>query len=234
VPKLPIVFLDDGGVMSDNAMRPGPWQRLVGEFFVPRLGGSHWVWAEANRRVTATLFADFDAVLNEDRDFASFERRYNRLWLPPMCRWVGVAEPPDDEIDALCREATAWITRRVEAPQRGAPEAVRWLSEHDYRLFTASGEDSIALDGYLSAIGVREYFGERVYGPDLLGVMKSGPWFYESLFAETGVDPADALVIDDSPKAIAWARGVGAEALHVGTELSRLADLPEWLSRRGE
>ena len=232
MPKLPVVFLDDGGVMSDNAMRPGPWQRLVGEFFVPRLGGSRWVWAEANRRVTATLFADFDAVLGEERDFAAFERRYNRLWLPPMCRWVGVDVPPDEEIDALCREATAWITRRVEAPQRGAPETVRALGRDGYRLFTASGEDSIALDGYLSAIGIRDCFGERLYGPDTLGVLKSGPWFYERLFEDTGIDPADALVIDDSPKAVGWARSVGANALHLGTELGRLADLPGWLSRR--
>jgi HAD superfamily hydrolase (TIGR01509 family) len=227
----PAIFLDDGGVMSDNAVRGGQWQRLVGEFFAPRLGGSPWAWAEANRRVSTALFAEFDAVLGDDREFAPFERRYNRLWLPPMCRWVGVDEPPEEQIDALCREATDWITRRVEAPLRGAPETVQRLSRDGYRLFTASGEDSVALDGYLSAMGIRDCFGERLYGPDLIGVLKSGPWFYEGIFADAGVDPADALVIDDSPKAVAWARGLGATALHVGAELTRLADLPEWLSQ---
>ena len=228
------MFLDDGGVMGDNEMRSGPWQRLVGEFFAPRLGGSRWAWAEANRRVATSLFADSVADLDDEREFAAFERRYNRLWLPPMCQWVGVETPPDEQIDALCREATGWITARVHAPQKGAPEAVRRLSRDGYRLFTASGEDSVALDGYLSAMGIRDCFGERLYGPDLLGVMKSGPWYYERLFADAGIDPADALVVDDSPKAIAWARGLGARALHVGTDLTRLADLPEWLSQPAE
>ena len=226
-----VVFLDDGGVMSDNAARGGQWERLVGQFFAPRLGGSPWAWAEANRRVATALFEDFDAILGDDPAFAPFEQRYNRLWLPPMCRWVGVDEPPDEVIDPLCREATAWVTCRVEAPMKGAPETVRGLKKDGYRLFTASGEDSISLHGYLSAMGVRDCFGERLYGPDLLGVLKSGVWFYERLLAETGVDPAAALVIDDSAKAVAWAREVGATALHVGTELTRLADLPGWLSR---
>lgn len=230
----PAIFLDDGGVMSDNARRAAPWQRLVGEFFEPRLGGSRWAWAEANRRVATDLFANFEALLGEDRAFGQFERRYNRQWLPLMCRWVGVDEPADDQIDALCREATAWITCRVEAAIPGAPETVRRLHRESYRLFTASGEDSIALNGYLRAMGIRDYFGERLYGPDLLGVLKSGVWYYEALFGDAGIDAADALVIDDSPNAVAWAREVGAQALHVGTELSRLADLPEWLSRRAE
>jgi HAD superfamily hydrolase (TIGR01509 family) len=228
----PAIFLDDGGVMSDNARRAGPWQRLVGEFFAPRLGGSQWAWAEANRRVATELFANFEALLGEERAFGQFERRYNRAWLPPMCQWVGVTAPPDDEIDALCREATGWVTARVEAAISGAPETVRQLSREGCRLFTASGEDSVALNGYLSSMGIRECFGERLYGPDLLGMMKSGTWYYEALFADAGVAPADALVIDDSPKAVAWAREVGAEALHVGTELTRLSDLPEWLSQK--
>jgi len=35
----PIIFLDDGGVMNDNNARALQWQRLVGEYFVPLLGG---------------------------------------------------------------------------------------------------------------------------------------------------------------------------------------------------
>ena len=48
------IFLDDGGVLNDNDRRAPQWQRLVGEFFVPRLGGTHQAWAEANRRTIAS------------------------------------------------------------------------------------------------------------------------------------------------------------------------------------
>ncbi len=34
----PVILLDDGGVMNDNRLRGEQWQRLVGEFFAPRLG----------------------------------------------------------------------------------------------------------------------------------------------------------------------------------------------------
>lgn len=226
----PTIFLDDGGVISENAQRAGQWEQLVGEFFAPRLGGEPATWAEANRVVAALLFQDFDAVLGSDPTYAPFQHRYNRLWLPPMCARVGVSAPPDQQIDDLFWESIAWITARVKADAPGAAEAVRWLQANDYRLFTASGEDSISLNGYLSAMGIRDCFGERLYGPDLLGVIKSGVWFYERLFAESGIAPNDALVIDDSAKAIAWARQVGARALHVGTELGALRDLPSWLS----
>ena len=230
----PVVFLDDGGVISENAQRGGQWERLVGEFFAPRLGGEPASWAEANRVVATALFEDFDAVLGADPAYAPFQHRYNRLWLPPMCARVGVPAPPDGQVDDLFWEAISWITPRVKADVDGAADAVRWLRANDYRLFTASGEDSISLNGYLSAIGIRDCFGERLFGPDLLGVVKSGDWFYERLFAESGVAPTDALVIDDSAKAVGWARQVGARALHVGTELGGLRDLPAWLLARPE
>ena len=224
-----VVFLDDGGVISENAQRGGQWERLVGEFFAPRLGGEPASWAEANRVVATALFEDFDAVLGADPAYAPFQQRYNRLWLPPMCARVGVPAPSDRQVDALVREATSWITTRVRADVDGAADAVRWLRANEYLLLTASGEDSVSLYGYLSAIGIRDCFGERLFGPDLLGVVKSGDWFYERLFAESGVAPTDALVIDDSAKAVGWARQVGARALHVGTELGGLRDLPAWL-----
>ena len=46
-----IVFLDDGGVISDNRVRAEEWPRHVGEFLGPRLGGDADVWAAANREV---------------------------------------------------------------------------------------------------------------------------------------------------------------------------------------
>ena len=46
--KITTIFLDDGGVMNDNSRRPEQWQRLIGEYCVPRLGGTMEQWAAAN------------------------------------------------------------------------------------------------------------------------------------------------------------------------------------------
>ncbi|MFQ5795557.1 MAG: hypothetical protein ACE5JP_10975 [Candidatus Bipolaricaulia bacterium] len=43
-----VLFVDDGGVLNDNTRRSLQWQRLLGEFFPPILGGTPESWAEAN------------------------------------------------------------------------------------------------------------------------------------------------------------------------------------------
>lgn len=52
----PVILLDDGGVMNDNRLRGEQWQRLVGEFFAPQLGGESAAWAEANRIHMMSVF----------------------------------------------------------------------------------------------------------------------------------------------------------------------------------
>ncbi len=46
----PTLFLDDGGVMNENSLRPEQWARLVGEFFPPILGGTSAEWVDANKK----------------------------------------------------------------------------------------------------------------------------------------------------------------------------------------
>ncbi len=36
MPDLPVLFIDDGGLLNDNALRAPEWQRLIGEYFPPR------------------------------------------------------------------------------------------------------------------------------------------------------------------------------------------------------
>ena len=52
----PSIFLDDGGVMNDNALRGAQWQRLVGEFLAPRLGGDPEARAQANKVVAERMW----------------------------------------------------------------------------------------------------------------------------------------------------------------------------------
>ena len=43
-----VLFLDDGGVLNDNALRGPEWLRLIGGFMPARLGGTADQWARAN------------------------------------------------------------------------------------------------------------------------------------------------------------------------------------------
>jgi HAD superfamily hydrolase (TIGR01509 family) len=114
----------------------------------------------------------------------------------------------------LARETTAYVTRRVHASFPGAIDAIRQLSARRYRLFTASGEHSEELDGYLRAMDVRGLFG-RLFGPDLVETPKEGPSYYRRIFTDAGVAPEDVLVVDDSPDAVRWAADAGATAVLV-------------------
>jgi len=59
------IFLDDGGVMNDNARRGPEWERFVGRFFAPRLGGDPAAWGAVNppvaRREWQRMSAHFTA-----------------------------------------------------------------------------------------------------------------------------------------------------------------------------
>jgi HAD superfamily hydrolase (TIGR01509 family) len=211
-----VLFVDDGGVMNDNPRRGEQWRRLVGEYFAPRLGGTPLAWAEANGAWTSELFdpANWRARLEASADYQSFDYHYYLDWLSAMCRLVGVPMPPAEDGYHMARQATSFVIERVRAAFPGVVEAIRQLHRDGYTLYTASGEPSWELDGYLGGMGVRACF-TRLYGPDLVDTFKTGPAYYERVFADVGIDPAHALVIDDSAQAAAWAREVGAHAIHI-------------------
>jgi HAD superfamily hydrolase (TIGR01509 family) len=243
VPGRPVIFLDDGGVMNDNRVRAGQWQRIVGDYLAPILGGEAQAWADANRTVMGGMFASeaaWEERLSAAPDYATFDYQYHLDWLHGMCKLVGIAPPPADESVELGRRAYASIIPRVQSAFPGAIETIRLLHNRGYTLHTASGESSTDLKGYLAPMGVRDYFG-RLFGPDLIGTFKNGPQFYEQLLADAGVTPADALVVDDNPKCIAWAEHAGAQAVLVSNApqspgvthvISSLAELPTFIEQR--
>lgn len=215
----PIILLDDGGVMNDNRLRGPQWQRLVGEFFTPRLGATSAAWAEANRVFSTQMFepANWQARVQAASTYPDFERTYWLDWLGGMCQLVGITRPPEEECLELARQSETYITRRVKSAFPGVIEAIRHLHSQGYTLHTASGESSLHLRGYLEGMGVLACFG-RLYGSDLLDTLKERPEYYERLFTDSGIAPADALIVDDSPRNLAWAREFGATTVLVSAE----------------
>ena len=238
--RIRAIFLDDGGVMSDNAIRGREWQRLVAEFLAPRLGGEHARWAQANDVVWTQHWDGYLAATRsageDEFDTAAFWAESRPRWMREMCEHVGVAAPALDECAALARETEAYVKPRVRAAYQGAAEAIRALTSANYALYTASGHDSTDLEDILTGMGVRSCFGAGLYGPDLIGTAKTGRRFHERILAHAGVDPRDALVVDDWPDAVRWATAAGATAVLVARDgadahgaaavIGSLAELP--------
>ncbi|GCE07095.1 HAD family hydrolase [Dictyobacter aurantiacus] len=236
------IFLDDGGVMNDNALRGPQWRRLVGEFFPPRLGGTALAWAEANLDVMEQMFEppNWERRLEAASDYASFYRQYGLDWLGGMCALLNISCPVEEECIELVEQANAFIIPRVRSAFPGAAQAIRRLYDAGYTLHTASGEPSNELAYYLEGMEVRDCFG-RLYGPDLIDTFKLTPRYYERVFADLGIEPAEALIVDDRPDCIDQAARLGAHTVLIGPKspetyrpdlrLASLAELPEQMQR---
>ncbi|HET8850962.1 MAG TPA: HAD-IA family hydrolase [Ktedonobacteraceae bacterium] len=146
--------------------------------------------------------------------------------------------PSVEECIDLANRANTWISRRIQAALPGAVEAIRCLHRQGYTLHTASGSCSLELVGSLEGMGVRDCFG-RLYGADLVNTFKAGPEYYARLFADVGIQPAEALVVDDNADALHWAAQLGAGTVLVSISphpqigaiprLGSLAELPAFL-----
>ncbi len=232
------IFLDDGGVITDKQQRAAEFGRLVGVCFVPLLGGTEEAWTRAHRMAVDWLADPQSASLLAAADFVGFYRAYQLRWVAGMCELLDLPTPPEEECLDLASRALAWITRRIQAALPGAVEAIRLLHRQGYALHTASGACSLELVGALEGMGVRRCFG-RLYGADLINTFKEGPEYYARLFADVGVQPVEALVVDDSANATRWAAQLGARTVLIGSSphpetgttprLESLAELPAFL-----
>jgi phosphoglycolate phosphatase-like HAD superfamily hydrolase len=219
----PILFLDDGGVLNDNALRPSQYLTLIGEFMPPRLGGTAEQWRDANRTAAPAAWRGVVARLPEFSTHKEFYRTYGLDWMKRMCEGSGVPLPPEDEAWAVFSDVMHYCTERVSSAAAGAVDAVQSLRRAGYTLYTASGTASWELRNIVANMGLSDAF-IQLYGPDITDRVKYGPQFYEAIFAHAGVDPARALVVESDEECCKWAVDAGAEAVWVDSH--RQGDLP--------
>jgi FMN phosphatase YigB (HAD superfamily) len=235
--RIDYVFIDNGGVLTDNRRRAPHYRRLVGEYFAPRYGGTQAAWEEANANTFLPAWERFLArVANweEDSDIAHAMWLYHADWLRILFSAASLTAPDDDdECAEIGQAAERWINPQIVTLFSGVEDTVRSLASR-YRLFTASDGFSVPLSETIAPIA---HAFERLYGPDLVNVPKSsGRPYYEAIFAHAAVDPARALVLDDNLSNVLAALETGARAVYVtsqpsdghqGPTIAMLARLPE-------
>lgn len=235
------IFLDLGGVITDKRQQAEQWQSLIGAYFAPRLGRTPQEWNTAHRIVTERLADQGEVLQQATPDFITFHDTYDYSWLSGMCELLELPIPASQDCLALAEAAIASLSSHIQAVLPGAVEAIQTLHSQGYPLHTASGAASFEIAGYLEAAGVRSCFG-RCYGADLINTFKQGPAYFERLFADLRLRPAEALVVDDGVDVLSWAAQVGAGTLLVSPPLDAdkemtacirsLAELPTWLQQQ--
>ncbi|KAF8941457.1 hypothetical protein EDD21DRAFT_390436 [Dissophora ornata] len=151
----------------------------------------------------------------------------------------------EEEQIQIARDAHMYCTARVQADYPGAVEAILNLKfEQGFDMYTCSGESAPELELTLRTLGIstlhaaadnatnagadiveadiaaarlRPVF-TKLYGPDLIQCHKSSSQFYELIFKDSGVDPRDAVVVDDKEYILAWAKIHGARTVMISSE----------------
>lgn len=223
-----VVFLDDGGVLNDNERRAPEWRRLLGAFFAPLLGGTPAAWGDANGIVFGGIWRDWEALLARGEEAGpDWWPAQDTRWLSGMCERVGVATPAD--VEGTVKASRRYVMARIDCAYPDAAPAMRAMRDRGIVLHLASGARTEELELYLRRMGAWELI-DRPYGVDLLGVSKTGPRYYERLIADSGVDPRDAIVVDDSAAVLEWAATSGFRAVHMdraerGSRFERVTSL---------
>jgi FMN phosphatase YigB (HAD superfamily) len=197
------LFLDVYGVLMDPSALAPQWQRLVGEFLVPRLGGEPDAWGAANKYAAERMFARYRDPGGTPRETHG---RLRRLWFREMCEHAGIRPP--EQAGRLAEETFAWVTERLRAFLPDTVKALRMLKARDTRLFISAGLVSQDADAYLRGMGVRDLF-EEIYGTDVIDRWKTNAGFYRKVLEHSGVRPEEAMTVDDQERCLDWARRAG-------------------------
>jgi phosphoglycolate phosphatase-like HAD superfamily hydrolase len=214
--KITTLLIDKGGVLIDNTMLGPQYRRLLGEFLPTELGGTPDAWASANVGAAARAFERYRRAATS-APAASIREWYAedvRRWLYEMCDEVGCLRPPAAQADRIANAAHEYVRRRVDIRAPRIVERLRDFHDRGLKLHVASGDQHGDLAGYLDTMGTLDLFG-RVYGSDLLNVWKSSPAYYRAILADTETDAANAIVVDDSDRALEWAAECGLRGVVV-------------------
>lgn len=168
------------------------------------------------------LFAGYPAA-GVAADLFDWLRRQGRVNLLPeddarsddphaVLRAVALAAPGSDFLAELEAELTRHELRATDTadPTPAAGELIRTLQSRDYGLAITTNNSASAVERYLTAHGLADYFGQHIHGRtrDLLR-LKPDPDCLLRALDSTGIAAGQALMIGDTPADCIAARKAG-------------------------
>ncbi|WP_433184261.1 HAD family hydrolase [Actinoallomurus sp. CA-150999] len=197
--------------------------------------------------VRALIF-DFDGVIldTETPLFESWAEIYRQYGCEPFtvadwARELGGKERGSAPLAKLIENAAVEIDRhkvlrarraygqRLLAREPVRPGLVEWLIEARRRrlpIGVASSSSLLYVVRHLRRIGVYEYFDEVLCCEPGI-TPKPAPDLYRMACEALGVEPAEALAVEDSPNGVAAARAAGLRCLAVPNRITENLDLSE-------
>ena len=206
------IFFDDGNTLNDNRVRGKQWQQLIGEYFSPRFGGKPKVWGTANLELTKDFGGEGVPKLlydNRNKSFKMFIEWFIEKWINEMFDFVGIKRPQKYLYKKIYYGASEYVASRVSAAFPGVSESIKVLYNKGYNLYLASGSESIELGFYYEAMGIKQFF-KKLYGPDLINVLKVDGTYYKGIFNDLDISPKQSIFVEDKPYYLNIAENLGA------------------------
>ena len=209
------IFFDDGDTLNDNRIRGRQWQKLVGKYFSSKFGSEPELWGAANVEVTKDFGGEGVPKLlyeNKEKSHGLFIDWFIEKWISEMFDYVGIKRPEKKKYKEIYYNAAEFVDIKVKAAFPGIIENIKNLYHKGYTLCTASGSESIELGFYLEGMGVKKLF-KKLYGPDLINILKVDDYFYRAIFEDLGIPPQNAIIIEDKPYYLKIAENLGANPI---------------------
>ncbi|WP_075164963.1 HAD family hydrolase [Chthonomonas calidirosea] len=212
-----MVLFDFDDTLSEHRLFS---QRLVGTMAFAMWtfhGGVVERWAESVQRMMMRLENSYIAQFCPPAGMSPFGyRRWFQEAQTRAVHWLYEEAGLEPQANArqLALKGQKVALHRSAALFPRAREVVRGLQLRGFRMSIASGNDSRTLHHALVGCGLRPYF-EKLYGADLVDCAKEGPEFYRAIFEDLGIEPSQALVIDNDAASIQWAWKAGARSIQV-------------------
>jgi FMN phosphatase YigB (HAD superfamily) len=224
------IFFDDGGVLNNNEIRGEQWKKLIPKYFLPRFGGTEQIWSYANHLVINEEMEKLEKLWiakKRPEDFNVFWKKFMTDWVDQMFAYAGISLPEIDKIE-LFKDVSKFVIPQIRSANEGVKETLKILWERGYNLYTASGEVSWELKDYIIGMQCEAYFHDLYYGPDLINEGKLSPKFFTKVFQDVGIEPCQAILVDDNPFFLEYAKQAGANIIqsYINVQKRKVSDYP--------
>lgn len=130
-----------------------------------------------------------------------------------------------EDIRARQRAHEEALNAEIGGPLPGVEDRIREAQRLGLRLGVASSSSEAWVTGHLERIGLRDAFAALACAGAEPGRAKPEPVVYREVCAALGVEPQDAVAIEDTPHGITAARSAGLACIAVPNQVTVLLDL---------
>ncbi|MBO5282021.1 MAG: HAD family phosphatase [Lachnospiraceae bacterium] len=175
-----IIFDMDGVLFDTERLCMDSWIAVARENGIPDMEAFFPRCIGRNQTDTAALFREF---YGESYDYEQFRQQASEKF-------------HED------------IVQKGMPVKKGVREILEFLRQRKYRIGLASSSSRPSVEEHLERTGLREYFRSLTTG-DMVEHSKPQPDIYRMACESMGVDPQEAMAIEDSPNGIRAAYSAG-------------------------